>query len=288
MSTSAPPPALRAAEVARQAKSNLAFALACLPRERRRDMVTFYAFCRIVDDIADENQLSLKDRRIQLGAWRRIVRGEQEPADEIARDLVVLPQRHHFPAEWLEEVIEGVSMDLEKRRYADFEELRAYCYKVASVVGLVSLPIFGVPVEVGREYAINLGLALQLTNILRDIRVDWENGQRVYLPQEELAAYGVTEDMIDKRQTTLEFLKLMQFQAARAEAFYQAALAARPKEWVGRLQAAEAMRHIYHGLLQQMRARNFPVLHTRCRLSMARKLVILARAWLRSRLATIS
>lgn len=288
MSTSAPPPALRAAEVARQAKSNLAFALACLPRERRRDMVTFYAFCRIVDDIADENQLSLKDRRIQLGEWRRIVRGEQEPADEIARDLVVLPQRHHFPAEWLEEVIEGVSMDLEKRRYADFEELRAYCYKVASVVGLVSLPIFGVPVEVGREYAINLGLALQLTNILRDIRVDWENGQRVYLPQEELAAYGVTEDMIDKRQTTLEFLKLMQFQAARAEAFYQAALAARPKEWVGRLQAAEAMRHIYHGLLQQMRARNFPVLHTRCRLSMARKLVILARAWLRSRLATIS
>ncbi len=283
MTTSTAAPGLSAAEVARRAKSNLAFALACLPAARRRDMVTFYAFCRIVDDIADEDGLSLKDRRIQLGAWRRIVRGEQAPADDIARDLVALPARHRFSTAWLEEVIDGVSMDLEKRRYADFGELRDYCYKVASVVGLVSLPIFGVPPDEGRDYAINLGLALQLTNILRDIRADWENEHRIYLPQDELAAYGVTEAMFDARVATPEMLRLLRFQAERALGYYEAAIAARPRAWRSRLQAAEAMREIYHRLLLKMQADNFRVLEKRYRLSTPRKMLILARSWLRSR-----
>ena len=278
-------PAAAADDVARRAKSNLAFALACLPRACRRDMTTFYAFCRIVDDIADEGDLSLKERRIQLGAWRRIVVGEQAPADSLARDVVALPQRYHFPASYLEEIIDGCSMDLETRRFATYEELRRYCHKVAGVVGLVSLRIFGLPAGTGETYAESLGLALQLTNILRDVRTDWENDRRLYLPLEDLAAHGVTEDEIDQRRPGPGFHRLMQFESDRALACFEAAVAARPDAWLPRLQASEAMRRIYHGILLQMRADGHRVLERRYRLSTVRKLAILGSAWVRGRRA---
>lgn len=277
-----PPPPINAAEVARRAKSNLAFALACLPRERRRDMTTFYAFCRLVDDIADETGLSRKDRRIQLGAWRRIVCGEQAPADEIGRDLIVLPAKYGFDAAWLEEIIDGVSMDLEAQRFVTFEELRGYCYKVASVVGLVSLRIFGVPPGKGHDYAVNLGLALQLTNILRDVRADWDNDRRLYLPKEDMDAHGVGEDDIAHGRATPQFVALMHYEAGRALAFYDAAVAARPDECLHLLQAAEAMRKIYFGILQKMRADGCRVHEKRYRLSTPAKIAILGGAWLRS------
>lgn len=276
-------PAIHAEEVARRAKSNLAFALACLPRASRRDMTTFYAFCRLVDDIADEGSLSLKDRRIQLGAWRRIVAGEQAPADDIARDLVALPARHGFDPALLGEIIDGCAMDLEVRRFASFAELRVYCHKVAGVVGLVSLRIFGLPAGVGEDYAEKLGLALQLTNILRDVRTDWENGGRLYLPLDELKAHGVGEEEIAARQPGPGFYRLMRFESDRALACFEEAVAARPAAWIGRLQAAEAMRRIYHGILMQMRADGHRVLDRRYRLSGLRKLSILGGAWIRSR-----
>lgn len=276
-------PAIDAADVARRAKSNLAIALSCLPRDRRRDMTTFYAFCRLVDDIADEGTLSVRDRRIQLGAWRRIVTGGQEPADRFARDVAALPVRHGFSPALLEEIIDGCAMDLEVRRFATFAELRGYCHKVAGVVGLVSLRLFGLPAGVGEAYAENLGLALQLTNILRDVRTDWENGQRLYLPLEDLAAHGVGESEIAARQPGPGFPRLMQFESDRALTYFDAAVAARPDQWLSRLQASEAMRHIYHGILMRMRADGHRVLERRYRLSAARKLAILAGAWIRSR-----
>ena len=276
------PPSIQAADVARQAKSNLAFALACLPRERRRDMVTFYAFCRLVDDIADEGMLSLKDRRIQLGAWRRIVRGEQDPADEIARDLIRFPQHYGFDAGLLEEIIDGCSMDLEVRRYQTFADLRAYCHKVASVVGLVSLRIFGLPSGEGDEYALKLGLALQLTNIMRDVRTDWENDQRLYLPMEELASHGVNVDEISVPRPTTRFQALMRFQGERAQSYFDAAVAARPPDRTGQLQASEAMRMIYQALLCKMRADGYRVLDRRYRVSNLHKALILGGCWLRS------
>jgi len=276
-------PSIHAADVARRAKSNLAFALACLPRERRRDMVTFYAFCRLVDDIADEGSLSLKDRRIQLGAWRRIVSGEQAPVEEIARDLVVLPAQYGFDPALLEEIIDGCSMDLEVRRFATFADLRAYCHKVASVVGLVSLRIFGLPAGVGDAYAVKLGLALQLTNILRDVRTDWENDERLYLPLEDLAAYGVTEQEIATRRPTPRFYAMMRVQSDRALSYFEEAVAARPAAHFGQLQASEAMRRIYHGILLKMRADGHRVLDRRYRLSNIHKAVILGGAWMRSR-----
>jgi len=274
-----------AAEVARRAKSNLAFALACLPRECRRDMTTFYAFCRIVDDIADEGDLSLKERRIQLGAWRRIVVGEQTPADDLARAVIDLPVRYAFSPSLLEEIIDGCSMDLENRRFATYDELKQYCHKVAGVVGLVSLRIFGLPAGIGETYAESLGLALQLTNILRDVRTDWENDRRLYLPLEDLAAHGVGEGEIDQRRPGPGFYQLMQFESDRALACFDAAVAARPEAWLPRLQASEAMRRIYHGILLKMRADGHRVLHRRYRISAVRKLAILGTAWMRGRQA---
>lgn len=283
--TEATATATPAAEVARRAKSNLAFALACLPRECRRDMTTFYAFCRIVDDIADEGDHSLKDRRIQLGAWRRIVVGEQAPADSLARAVVELPDRYAFAPTLLEEIIDGCSMDLENRRFDTYEDLKAYCHKVAGVVGLVSLRIFGLPAGTGESYAESLGLALQLTNILRDVRTDWENDRRLYLPLEDLAAHGVSEDEIDQHRPGPGFYRLMQFESDRALACFDAAVAARPDAWLPRLQASEAMRRIYHGILLKMRADGHRVLDRRYRVSAIRKLAILGAAWMRGRRA---
>ena len=276
------PARMNAAEIARKAKSNLAFALACLPARRRQDMVTFYAFCRVVDDIADEDGISVRDRRIQLGAWRRMVRHEQEPADALARAVVALPAHHGFEIGLLEEIIDGVSMDLEFRRYDTFAELEKYCYKVASVVGLVSLRIFGLPPGVGEEYAIKLGLALQLTNILRDVRADWENGGRVYLPQEDLATFGYHEADIAASRYNAAFPKLMAFQSERALEFFAAARRAFPHAHAGRLQSAEAMRRIYEQLLHKMRADGFRVYEKRYRLNNLAKAMILLGSWWRT------
>jgi 15-cis-phytoene synthase len=276
-------PAATASAVAKNARSNLAFSLACLPRQRRRDMIAFYAFCRVVDDLADEGNLSLRDRRIQLGAWKRIVRGEQAPADAIAAAVIELPRKYGFDAALLEEVIDGVSTDLEVRRFQTFDALRTYCYKVASVVGLVSLPIFGLPQSEGHDYAVNLGLALQLTNILRDIRVDWENDQRLYLPMEDLSAHGCSIEDIAGRRRSEAFLSVMRFESDRALGYFAAALDSRPRKHLRLLQSAEAMRKIYLGLLRKMRADRFGVFERRYRLHSARKALILAgsiaRGW---------
>jgi phytoene synthase len=270
-----------AAVVTRRAKSNLAFALACLPRERRRDMTTFYAFCRVVDDLADEGDASLRARRIELGAWRRTVLGEQLPSDGLAGEVVELPRKYGFDPALLEAVIDGVSTDLEVRRFKTFTELRAYCYKVASVVGLVSLRIFGLPAGTGDEYAINLGLALQLTNILRDVRVDWENDGRLYLPLEDLEAHGCPVEDIARRVHSAGFRSVMRFEADRALGFFEAARAAFPREHARRLQSAEAMRRIYHGILRKMEADGFRVLDRRYRLGWPRKALILGGSVLR-------
>jgi 15-cis-phytoene synthase len=280
------PPGLQAHEIdavmiTQKSKSNLAFALSCLPAERRRDMISFYAFCRIVDDIADEPGFSLKERRIQLAAWHRIVTGQQSPPHPVGREVAALPARYGFPAAWLSEIVDGVSMDLESVRFDTYEQLLGYCYKVASVVGLVSLAIFGVQGDTAHAYAINLGYGLQLTNIIRDVKADWDNDQRVYLPQEDLARFGYTLDDLSAHRYTEGFRGLMAFEAQRALQFYEQAIATRPESERHRLVAAEAMRKIYHSILLKMQANGFRVFGPRYRLSRWQKGAIVAQGWLR-------
>lgn len=257
-------------------KSNLAFALLCLPKQRRDDMVSFYAFCRVVDDIADAPGIPADERRRQLQVWADGLRDGFKQPDPVQRELVRLREVHDIPNEWLLDILRGMEMDIEvaEARYQTFEDLQAYCYRVACVVGLVSVKIFGATDPASEEYAVNLGYALQWTNIMRDVGEDLEEG-RVYLPQEDLKRFNVTEEDLRQRKGGENFTELMELQAERAEGFYAAASAGLPAADKRELRAAVRMGKIYHEILGKMRAGGYRVFDKRYRLSKLRKLAIL-------------
>ena len=163
-----------AAEITRASKSNLALAFISLGRERRRDMTVFYAFCRVIDDIADATDLGAEEKKRRLELWRASLHQAEANETPLAEEVRTLMQKYSLGPEMLEEIIAGVEMDLHKSRYETFEELRLYCYRVASAVGLVSIEIFGYKNPACKQYAVDLGLALQTTNIIRDVGKDAE------------------------------------------------------------------------------------------------------------------
>ncbi len=267
--------------IARRSRSNLAFALAPLPKERRQDMIAFYAFCRVVDDIVDEDNLPEAEKHRRLGRWRSVLVAGSQPSSPLETRLLELRDRYAAPPELFDLILEGMEMDLEGRRYRTFDELRQYCYRVAGAVGLVSIRIFGCRSPRSPEYAEQLGYALQLTNILRDVGEDAASG-RLYLPLEDLDRFGIPLEAILKRCPPLEpFQELMEFEADRAAGFFSEAAAAHPAEDAVRLVAAETMRAIYQRLLTRMRAGGFRVFDRRYRLGRAEKAGILAWAFLR-------
>ncbi|MCA1657692.1 MAG: squalene/phytoene synthase family protein, partial [Verrucomicrobiaceae bacterium] len=170
---------MNAEKITRASKSNLALAFVALGRERRADITIFYAFCRVIDDIADSAEASTGKKARALADWRRWLRQSEADEDALARELRAVMEKYSLTAAMLEEIIDGVEMDLRNVRYETFEELRVYCYRVASAVGLVSIEIFGYRNPACRDYAIQLGLALQMTNIIRDVGKDLSNG-RIY------------------------------------------------------------------------------------------------------------
>lgn len=184
--------------ITRKSASNLAMAFILLPKPKRDGMSALYAFCREVDDVGDDEGRPASERRQQLAAWRddarRACAGE-EPQFLVNRELQPFIRQHRLPFELFDELIRGVEMDLDIKRYETFAALEQYCYRVASVVGLLSIEIFGYHNTACRDYAVFLGKALQLTNILRDVHTDAAWG-RIYLPLEELRRFGVTEEEI--------------------------------------------------------------------------------------------
>jgi phytoene synthase len=249
---------VNAAKITRQSKSNLALAFVSLGRERKRDIIIFYAFCRVIDDIADSSELNVAEKRQRLAAWREMLRVEILGGPPLAHDMRHLIDKYSLPIEMLEEIIAGVEMDLSISRYATFEDLRVYCYRVASAVGLVSIEIFGYRNPTCKEYALQLGLALQMTNIIRDVGKDLRNG-RVYLPQEDLARVGYSEAELQDRQYNERFVRLMEFEAARARQFFSRAAAGLPSEDRRSMVAAEIMGSVYRGLLRRMELDKFHV-----------------------------
>jgi phytoene synthase len=276
---SSTPSGQSASEIVKRSRSNLAFALACLPKRRRQDMYVFYAFCRVVDDIADDPGWTTPERLHALDHWRAVVRGEASDGGPFERDLLQLRHRYHIPAEDMLAIIDGVAMDIEPRRYQNWDDLKLYCYRVASCVGLVSVRIFGCSDERSKDYAINLGYALQITNILRDIRADWENGQRLYLPLDDLAAAGYSPDDLASLTYNEAFVRLMRQEVARARSYYLLARAALVKRDRRPLLAAEAMRRIYSETLDLLEADGYRVFDQRYRLSSLRKARLVASAW---------
>jgi phytoene synthase len=261
---------VNAATITRQSKSNLALAFISLGRERKRDITIFYAFCRVVDDIADSPELSVIEKRVRLANWRQMLRTSAPDEPLLARDVRQLMHKYSLPPEMLEEIISGVEMDLSILRYSTFKELRVYCYRVASAVGLVSIEIFGYRNPRCREYAIDLGLALQMTNIIRDVAKDFQAG-RIYLPQEDLARFHYSETELTKQQYNEHFLRLMQFEAARSREFFTRAAAELPPEDRRAMVPAEIMRSIYGALLRRIELDNFRVFEKEYRLSKLEK-----------------
>jgi phytoene synthase len=255
-----------AAKITRQSKSNLALAFISLGGERKRDITVFYAFCRVIDDIADSAQFDAAQKKIRLAAWREMLRRACADEPVLAREVRGLIDKYSLPIDILEEIIAGVEMDLSISRYATFEELRVYCYRVASAVGLVSIEIFGYRNARCKEYALELGLALQMTNIIRDVGKDLWSG-RIYLPQEDLARFGYSELELQDRQHNERFVRLMEFEAARAREFFSRAAEALPPEDRRAMVPAEIMSSIYRGLLRRMELDQFRVFEKDYRLS---------------------
>jgi 15-cis-phytoene synthase len=261
---------VNAATITRQSKSNLALGFVSLGRERKRDIIIFYAFCRVIDDIADSAELTLAEKKLRLVKWRHMLQAAAPDEPSLARDARCLIEKYSLPVGMFEEIIAGVEMDLSIVRYATFEELRVYCYRVASAVGLVSIEIFGYRNPGCKQYAIELGLALQMTNIIRDVGKDLHDG-RIYLPQEDLARFSYSEAELQDRQYNDRFLHVMEFEAARARQFFARAAAALPSEDRRALAPAEIMASIYRGLLRQMELDKYRVLEKEYRLSKLEK-----------------
>lgn len=261
-------------QIARRSKSNLAFALSTLSRARKQDMMVFYAFCRVVDDIADEPGESVDDRRRALDQWKDgLLHGFENP-DELQAEVAELPKRYAIDPALMVEIIDGVSCDFTQSRYETYESLLAYCYKVASVVGLVSIEIFGYKNPASKDYAVALGYALQLTNVIRDVAEDARNG-RIYLPLEDLKRFQVTEEQIMSGAYDANFEALMQFQYDRAHAFYEKAERLLPAEDRQHMLAAEMMAQVYSEILEKIRRRRFQVFGRRIGLTKLRKFLIL-------------
>ena len=265
--------------ITKSSKSNLALSFAALPPERRQAMSVFYAFCRVVDDVADSTTLPVEEKKRQLGEWREEIRRAylDQPRTPLGRELAQIIRTYLIPPTPLEEILNGVEMDQAITRYPDFALLEKYCYRVASAVGLVSIEIFGCRDPRSRDYAIALGMAFQLTNILRDVKKDSTFG-RIYLPADEMKFFGVTEAEINEGRFCEKMRQLFRFQHLRARHYFAKAHrlmvpADRPK-----LIAAEIMRSVYEGLLNEIERRKFDVMTRPVRLGKMAKMRLVLRA----------
>jgi len=264
-----------------KSQSNFYYAFLFLPREKREALEAVYAYCRLVDDVVDE-EAPVADKLAGLERWRReldLVYGEATPPDDthpVTLKLREAVRRFPIRREDMEAVIDGCAMDVERDRYETWDELRLYCYRVASAVGLMCIEIFGYSSPRARDYAVDLGIALQLTNILRDVHEDAERG-RIYLPLEDLRAAGVSEEDLARGRTSPGFLRLMRTNAARARSHYLRARAAIGPAERRQLVIAEIMGEIYFALLQRLEAADFAVFDGKIALRRREKMAIALR-----------
>jgi phytoene synthase len=266
-------------------KTSFYYSFLVLPPEQRRAIVAVWDFCRAVDDAVDESPVAGSTQpagRAAVAFWRaelaRCYDGGA-PMTSQGRNLQPFIRRFELPRQAFEDVISGVAMDLDTARYQTFDELFEYCRRVASAVGLICISIFGCRNAGAREYALNLGVALQLTNIIRDVKDDLERG-RVYLPLDDLAACGCTIDDLRSGRVTPPVRRLLEFECRRARDFYGRADQAMPIEDRRRLVAAEIMRAVYFETLRRVERNGYDVFTSRTRVPRVRQALIALRQWL--------
>jgi phytoene synthase len=279
-------------------KTSFYYAFLVLPRDQRRAIIAVWDFCRAVDDAVDEPQGQEGQKgqegqdgqegregqaaREAVNAWREELArcyGAGVPRTPQGQRLQPFIAQFDLPRQAFEDVIDGVAMDIETTRYQTFADLLEYCHRVASAVGMICISIFGSRRDEARDYALNLGVALQLTNIIRDVRSDLERG-RVYLPLEDLAAAGCTVDDLAAGRMSDPVRRLIEFECRRARDFYDRAVRARPHEDRRRLVAAEIMRAVYFETLRRIENRGYDVFSEDVRVPRSRQVVIALRQWL--------
>jgi phytoene synthase len=267
---------------ASQSGSSFYYSFLFLPPERRRAITALYAFCREVDDVVDECT-DLTVARTKLAWWRTEVAAlyAGQAHHPVAQALMPVVAAFKLPQGSVDEIIDGMEMDLTQRRYANFAALKLYCHRVAGVVGLLSAEIFGYSDPHTLEYAENLGIAFQLTNIIRDVGED-AHRDRVYLPVDELARFNVPVADLMHGRVTDEFRQLMEFQTDRALEYYRAAFAALPAVDRKAQRPGLVMAAIYQTLLNEIRADGMRVLSQRISLTPLRKLWIAWRTWVKN------
>ena len=271
--------------VTKENARNFYYTFRPMPSDKRRAMYAVYAYCRLCDDIAD-GELPIEDKRLGFEEVRRNLRasepsGEDAPMYRALHDAAV---RFEIPYSYFEEILEGVEMDMVKSRFANFEELREYCYKVASVVGLVCIRIFGFENPKAKEYAVDMGLAMQLTNILRDVKEDAERG-RIYIPQDEMSRFDYTEAELERGALNDEFRSLMAHQAERAQRYFESSRALFPLIAADARTCPRLMHATYSGILERIEQSGYDVFERRIGISAGAKLILLARLWAESLLS---
>jgi phytoene synthase len=272
------------AHLSRTRAKNFYYSFLCLPPQKRLSMCAIYAFMRYSDDLSDDESNVPTDRTAQIDQWRAAFRRAMSGDYGDSRvwpafhDTV---KRYQIPERYFEELIDGMVMDLEPRRYERWEDTYGYCYHVASVVGLVCIHVWGFKDPSALELAEANGIAFQLTNILRDLREDAQMG-RVYLPQEDLRRFGYTEAELAAGTENEAFRALMRFEVDRAREYYDRAAPLTALLEPDSRPCYEAMRAIYRGILEQIVAANFGVLSHRAKVPTWRKVSIAATAWLQA------
>lgn len=263
--------------IARQSRSNFSSAFFFLPAEKRKAIRRVYAFFRIIDDVVDEEP-DVGRARVALDSLRQelLQTYAGKPNHPLFVELKESINRYSIPAEYFLKLIEGCEMDITKSRYETFEELKEYCYRVASMVGLVCMKIFEYQSPTSEETAISLGLALQLTNIIRDVGVDLQKN-RIYLPRSELQKFGVTETDLKKGIIGQNFKNLMEAQYQRALSYYEKGFSEFPKDKGKKLLAARIMGVVYRQILEKIREKDYPVLEYKVSLSFPEKFWILMK-----------
>jgi 15-cis-phytoene synthase len=269
-----------AKQIAKESRSSFYYAFNLLPADKRDAMNTVYAFCRKTDDIIDEGNEPDEIKFEKLRKWRiefeKAFRGHSDYS--LLNKLGKTISQFNIPIEPFFELIKGMEMDLQKNRYLTFEDLQLYCYRVASTVGLMCIEIFGYKHKSAKDFAINLGIALQLTNILRDIKKDAERG-RIYLPQEDILRFNYSDSKIFSGSFDQEFKQLMHYEVNRAKGYFEAATNNLNMDDKSSMFAARAMQHIYYKMLEKIEDADYNVYDNNINVTKIEKVGIAFGVW---------
>ena len=265
--------------VTKENARNFYYTFRPMPAEKRRGMYAVYAYCRLCDDVAD-GELPIDEKYRGFEEIRRNLQASEPTVEDAPMYLALhdAAQRFEIPYLYFEEILQGVEMDMVKSRFASFDELREYCYKVASVVGLVCIRIFGYDDPKAEEHAVDMGIAMQLTNILRDVKEDAER-DRIYIPQDEMERYEYTEAELARGALTEGFRSLMAYQAGRARGYFESSRALFPMISADARTCPKLMHATYSGILERIVQADYDVFERRIGISTGTKLLLLARLW---------